>query len=98
MGNPEETLDARVNAQEDQPDKYPLAIRIFGVISIVAGGIQVVSFILSLLAVFFGKIKSLFKVFYCIIIKGGKYIYSGIIVLTVIPAGLILHRWYIVRK
>lgn len=56
MGNPEETLDARVNAQEDQPDKYPLAIRIFGVISIVAGGIQVVSFILSLLAVFFGKI------------------------------------------
>ena len=40
----------------DETEKYPLLIRIYGVVSIIAGGIQVVAFILAMLAVFFGDV------------------------------------------
>ena len=40
----------------DEVEKYPLLVRIYGVVSIVAGGVQVVAFILAILAVFFGRI------------------------------------------
>ena len=43
-------------AEIEEPEKYPLLIRIFGVLSIIAGGVQIVAFVLLLLAVFFGRI------------------------------------------
>ena len=33
----------------DETEKYPLLIRIYGVVGIIAGGIQVVAFILAML-------------------------------------------------
>ena len=50
------TLDIRENAERDETEKYPLLVRIYGVLSIVAGGLQVVTFVLVLLAVFFGRL------------------------------------------
>lgn len=41
---------------DDEPEKYPLLVRIFGVASIIGGTVQVVAFIRVLLAVFFGKV------------------------------------------
>ena len=41
---------------ENEVEKYPLLIRIFGVISIIAGAVQVIAFAIMLLAVFFGRI------------------------------------------
>ncbi|MDO4533474.1 MAG: hypothetical protein Q4C36_07100, partial [Coriobacteriia bacterium] len=43
-------------AEIEEPEKYPLLIRIFGVLSIIAGGVQIVAFVLLLLAIFFGRI------------------------------------------
>ena len=51
-----ETLDARENARDEEVKKYPLPVRIFGVVSIIAGLVQVNAFILALLVVFFGKV------------------------------------------
>ena len=51
-----ETLDARENARNEEVEKYPLPVRIFGVVSIIAGLVQVNAFILALLVVFFGKV------------------------------------------
>lgn len=47
---------ARELVEQDEPEKYPLLIRIYGVVSIVAGAVQVVAFILATLAVFFGRV------------------------------------------
>ena len=48
----DETLDILENAREDEVEKYPLIVRIFGVVSIVAGALQVNAFMLALVAVF----------------------------------------------
>ena len=40
----------------DETEKYPLLVRIYGIVSIIAGGIQVVAFVLAMLAVFFGDV------------------------------------------
>ena len=56
MGKTGETLDARENARDEEVKKYPLPVRIFGVVSIIAGLVQVNAFILALLVVFFGKV------------------------------------------
>ena len=42
----------------DEPKKYPLIVRVFGVLSIIAGGLQVLAFILAtvVVVVFFGKL------------------------------------------
>lgn len=52
----EETLDIKENAREDVPEEYPIIVRLFGVVSIIAGVLQINAFLLMLLAVFFGKI------------------------------------------
>lgn len=41
---------------EEVDDKYPLLIRIYGVLCVLGGAVQVASFVLALLAVFFGKL------------------------------------------
>ncbi len=56
MGKTGETLDARENARDEEVKKYPLPVRIFGVVSIIAGLVQINAFILALLVVFFGKV------------------------------------------
>jgi len=40
----------------DEVEKYPLLVRIYGVVSIVGGALQVNAFIVALLAVFFGRV------------------------------------------
>ena len=56
----EQKLDEMVgvlgNVKDEEAEKYPLLVRIFGVLSIIAGGVQVVAFVLMLLVVFFGGI------------------------------------------
>ena len=47
-----ETLDLRNGSIEDVPDKYPLVIRIYGVLSIVVGVISIGSFALSVVSAF----------------------------------------------
>jgi len=55
-GNAGKTLDIEQNAREDEVDKYPLLIRLFGVVSIIGGGLQVVAFALELVALFTGQV------------------------------------------
>ena len=43
--------------QLDEVEKYPLLVRIYGAVSIIAGGVQVLAFILTILALFFGRIN-----------------------------------------
>ena len=50
------SLDTHDNAVRDVPDKYPLAIRIYGVLSIIVGIISVSSFVLSVVSVFLNGI------------------------------------------
>ena len=54
--NAGKTLDIEQNAREDEVDKYPLLIRLFGVVSIIGGGLQVVAFALELVALFTGQV------------------------------------------
>ena len=56
MAGNDNTIDPKENARNDAEEKYPVLIRIYGVISIVAGALQVAIFILALLAVFFGDL------------------------------------------
>ncbi len=42
----DETLDIHENAREDKEERYPLPIRIYGVLSVIAGGVQILSFVL----------------------------------------------------
>ena len=56
MAKSEENTSSCAYAQPDQPEKYPLLVRIFGVLGIIAGIDQVVAFVRATLAVFFGKV------------------------------------------
>jgi len=49
-------MTRRAYVQDEEPEKYPLLIRIYGALGIVAGIVQIVAFIRSTLAVFFGKV------------------------------------------
>ncbi len=49
-------MTVRAYTQDEEPEKYPLLIRIYGALGIVAGVVQVVTFIRAALAVFFGKV------------------------------------------
>lgn len=50
------TLDIMENISADGEKIYPLFIRIYGALSILAGGVQVVGFVLVLVLLFFGRI------------------------------------------
>ena len=50
------TLDIAENARVDKMEEYPLIVRIFGAVSIVAGALQVIAFVLVLIVVFTGKV------------------------------------------
>lgn len=52
-----EELDKRTYMQDEEPEKYPLLVRIYGVLGIVAGIVQVLAFVLATLAVFFGDVN-----------------------------------------
>ena len=52
----DEKLSRRTYAWPENTGKYPLIVRIYGVLAIVAGAVQVVSFVTALLAVFFGRV------------------------------------------
>ena len=56
MATSEEKQRIREYAGLDDVEKYPLLVRIYGVVSIIAGGVQVVGFTLAILAVFFGDL------------------------------------------
>ena len=56
MAGQDKTAGVAEYAPDTETDKYPLLVRIFGAVSIIAGAVQVVAFVLMLLAVFFGKI------------------------------------------
>ena len=43
-------------ASRDEPDRYPLIIRIYGVLSMIGGGLQVALFVLVLIAIIRGRI------------------------------------------
>ena len=44
------------HARREEPEKYPLLVRIYGVIGIIAGIVQIVAFAMATLAVFFGRV------------------------------------------
>lgn len=56
MAKREEALDNRKDVHEEEPEKYPLLVRIYGILSIIAGLLQVNAFVLAIIAVFFGKV------------------------------------------
>lgn len=56
MAKQDRTLDIHKNAHDDEAEKYPLFGRIYGVVSIVSGVLQIDAFVRALLAVFFGRI------------------------------------------
>ena len=49
-------LGSAKEARGEEPEKYPVVVRIFGVASIIAGLLQVNAFILALVVVLFGHI------------------------------------------
>ncbi|MBR0403649.1 MAG: putative ABC transporter permease [Eggerthellaceae bacterium] len=56
MAESEVKMGRRTYAQDEEPEKYPLLVRIYGALGIVAGVVQIVAFVRAVLAVFFGKI------------------------------------------
>jgi len=52
-----DTNNGVARAHVDAVEKYPLVVRIFGVLSIVAGAVQVIAFVVAVLAVFFGRLN-----------------------------------------
>lgn len=56
MERNDEALDAVENERSDEVEKYPLLIRIYGVVSIVAGAVQVIGFVLAAIAVITGDV------------------------------------------
>ena len=56
MAESDGKMSRRAYAQDEEPEKYPLLIRIYGALGIVAGIVQIVAFVRATLAVFFGKI------------------------------------------
>ena len=56
MAPTEEKISRREYAKQDEPKKYPLLVRIYGVLGIIAGIDQIIAFVLAILAVFFGDV------------------------------------------
>ncbi|MBR3182706.1 MAG: putative ABC transporter permease [Eggerthellaceae bacterium] len=56
MAPTEEKISRREYAKQDEPEKYPLLVRIYGVLGIIAGIDQIIAFVLAILAVFFGDV------------------------------------------
>ena len=56
MTESDRKLSRREYAKHDEPEKYPLIVRVYGVLGIVAGIVQIIAFVRATLAVFFGKI------------------------------------------
>lgn len=56
MAKRNEMVEATEAEVDYEVEKYPLLIRIFGILSIIAGAVQVVAFTQALLAVFFGEV------------------------------------------
>lgn len=51
-----ETLDILENAADEVPERYPWFIRLYGVLSIIGGGVQVLTFVLVMLALLLGDV------------------------------------------
>lgn len=49
-------VSSNTSSYSDEAEKYPLLVRIFGILSIIAGALQIAVFIQALIAVFFGQI------------------------------------------
>ena len=56
MKEPGENMSRQEYAELEEPEKYPLLVRVYGVLCIVAGVVQVVAFVLAALDVFSGKV------------------------------------------
>ena len=56
MAKSDGTISRREYARQENDEKYPLLVRIYGVLGIVAGCVQVVAFVMATLAVFFGNV------------------------------------------
>ena len=56
MAVSEEKIGDSEYAQLEHDEKYPLIVRIYGILGIVAGAVQVVAFVTATLAVFFGRV------------------------------------------
>ena len=56
MAETDGNMNKLEDAQLDESEKYPLLVRIYGVLGIVAGVVQIVAFVMATLAVFFGKV------------------------------------------
>lgn len=56
MAKRNEMVEATEAEVDYEVEKYPLLIRIFGILSIIAGAVQIVAFTQALLAVFFGEV------------------------------------------
>lgn len=51
-----ETLDISENAADEVPERYPWFIRLYGVLSIIGGGVQVLTFVLVMFALLLGDV------------------------------------------
>ena len=56
MAQQVEKLEKNAFEHEDEVEKYPFLVRAYGVVSIIAGALQVNAFIVALLSVFFGRV------------------------------------------
>ena len=56
MAESGEKMSRKNYAKHEETEKYPLLVRIYGVVAIVAGALQVAAFIFAALAVFSGKV------------------------------------------
>ena len=56
MAESGENMSRREYAQMDEPEKYPLLVRVYGVLGIVAGIVQIVAFVMAMLAVLSGRV------------------------------------------
>ena len=56
MAPSDKARDLREHAGLDEVEKYPLLVRVYGIVSVIAGAIQVAAFALALAAVFFGDV------------------------------------------
>ena len=50
------SMRARARELDEVPEKYPLIVRLYGVGSIIGGGLQIAIFVMVLIAVFFGDV------------------------------------------
>ena len=56
MAKSDGTISRREYARQENDEKYPLLVRIYGVLGIIAGCVQVGAFVMATLAVFFGNV------------------------------------------